>query len=258
MTAPANTVSSLSEAHAQNAEFTEFISKDLVDFVDFGCSVGGSMLEMSKLFPGARGLGVDIAEAKIAKAKAQGHQAMVADARYLRTREGRVRFCIMSHFLEHLPSVNDANLSLLSAAEISTDFIFVRQPNFDADAYMFNLGYKTFWSDWHGHPNRMTVLEVHRAFEFLVKRGSLAGYEIFANGRIKDSRDPAVHPLASPQNQQTYDAEKHPPKPIRRLPFLQPVYTEIHAIGLKSSDSEFLDIYAKRYADAAHLYSSRS
>ena len=179
MTAPAKAVSSLSEAHAQNAEFTEFVASDLVDFVDFGCSVGGSMQEMSKLFPGARGLGVDIDEAKIAKVKSEGHQAMVADARYLRARSGSVRFCILSHFLEHLPSTKDATLSLLSATEISTDFIFVRQPNFDADGYLFNLGYKTFWSDWHGHPNRMTALEMHRAFEFLLKRGSLERYEIF-------------------------------------------------------------------------------
>ncbi len=256
MTAPAKAISSLREAHNQNVEFTEYITKGLVDFVDFGCSSGGSMVEMSKLFPAARGLGVDIDEAKIAQAKSTGHQAMVADARYLRARSGNVRFCILSHFLEHLPSLNDATMSLLSATEISTDFVFVRQPNFDADGYLFNLGYKTYWSDWHGHPNRMTALEMHRVFEYLLRRGSLESYEIYAHGRIKNSSDPAVHPLASPENQQIYDAEKHPPKPLRRLPFLQPVYTEIHAIGSKSSETEFTDIYATRYPDAVRLYSS--
>jgi len=258
MTASANVLSSLSEAHGQNNQFADLISDESIDFVDFGCSSGGSTTQMKELFPGSRGLGVDIDEDKIEAARAAGHEAMVADARYLRSRKGRVRFSVLSHFLEHLPSIADANKCLLSATEISTDFVYVRQPNFDADGYLFQLGYKLFWSDWHGHPNRMTSFEMFRSFEALKARNSIEGYDIFATGRIRDSRDPAIHPLSSPQNQNTYDPEKHPEKPVRRLPFFQDVYSEIHAIGLKGSTSEFTDIFAKKYPDAVRLYSARS
>ncbi|MEC7291248.1 MAG: class I SAM-dependent methyltransferase [Pseudomonadota bacterium] len=258
MSAAANAISSLAEAHQQNAALHKVLADESIDFVDFGCSVGGSMLEMQKLFPGSLGLGVDIDDAKIEAAKAAGHFALVADARYLRLFKDHVRFSVLSHFLEHLPSVTDANLSLLSAAEISTDFIYVRQPNFDADGYLFNLGYKTYWSDWHGHPNRMSSLELFRSFDYLQKRGSIQAFEIFATGRIRDSQHSSIHPLASPQNQNAYDETVHPEKPLRRLPFFQPVYSEIHGIAQKHSECEFTEKFAARYPDAVRLYSTKS
>jgi hypothetical protein len=50
------------------------------DFVDFGCSAGGSIVWAARKFGGRRGLGVDI-------------------------NPGKVRFATMIDFLEHLPTL---------------------------------------------------------------------------------------------------------------------------------------------------------
>ena len=53
------------------------------DFIDFGCSKGGSIEFAKKSFGVERGVGIDIDPAKVATARAAGHNAMIADARKL-------------------------------------------------------------------------------------------------------------------------------------------------------------------------------
>src|SRR5215470_13328342 len=50
------------------------------DFLDFGCSRGGSLRVAAALFGGQNGLGVDIDPAKVAAAQEAGAAAIVADA----------------------------------------------------------------------------------------------------------------------------------------------------------------------------------
>ena len=51
------------------------------DFLDFGCSKGGSM-EFAQATFGGRGLGLDIDPAKVAASKAAGFDAAVQDVSY--------------------------------------------------------------------------------------------------------------------------------------------------------------------------------
>src|SRR3954470_1672683 len=91
------------------------------DFLDMGCSTGGSIDMAKKLFSAKRGLGIDIAAKKIDAAHAQGCEAMVYDIANLPNKPC-VRFCVMSHFLEHVGTRKDVGTFIRKACAISRDF----------------------------------------------------------------------------------------------------------------------------------------
>jgi hypothetical protein len=215
------------------------------DFVDFGCSSGGS-LEFGASFFGGRGVGLDIDEAKVKKAQSKGFDVRHADVSALDPATiGRTGFVIMSHFLEHLPKLGAAAKCITSACKVARDFVLIQQPSFDADPYLFNYRLKTYWSDWRGHSLPMTTLQLYRMTQPHV--GTLARRVIICGRyRIEGSRSPEIHPLASPGEQHKWDGEVHPPKPDIHFTF--PVYRETCAIiltGLESLSPE-LEKYLKK------------
>ena len=88
---------------------------DRYDFIDFGCSNGGSIKWANSVFPGSRGIGIDIAPNKIEATRAAGYDAVLLDALELGTSPRIVDFCILSHFLEQLNSYRDAKAMLTKA-----------------------------------------------------------------------------------------------------------------------------------------------
>ena len=183
------------------------------DFLDFGCSTGGSIGLAQSLFGKGRGLGLDIDPAKVETARSSGHDAMLADLTNLTIPPNLVRHVMLCHFLEHLPGLKTAEQAMASAVRTAREFVYVAQPWFDSDGYLFSRGLKIYWSDWHGHPNRMTSLDFHYVLEALRQRDMILGYRMFARDRISNSRNPVIHPLASRRNQHAYDRKVHPPKP---------------------------------------------
>jgi SAM-dependent methyltransferase len=220
------------------------------DFVDFGCSAGGSIAFGRDCLGGRNGLGVDINPEKVAAARAAGLSAEVADVTKLDPREvGAVRFVIMAHFLEHLPGRNAAQACILSACKVADEFVFIRQPYFDADGYLFSLNLKLYWSDWRGHPNHMTSLDFHNALDPLLKAGKISRYLLFFRTKIENSHDPAVHPISSPINQQKWDSETHDSKPACEFSF--PVFVETGAIIIKKSRE--IDSRVERFLRSCHI-----
>ena len=133
-------------------EFADFVRAGNYDFIDFGCSAGGSIQWAKRLLNGTKGLGIDIDPKKVAATREAGFDAIIYDINKIPPRK-LVRFTVLSHFLEHIPNLIDVKNFIRNACEISKDFILIKQPYFDADGYLFQLGLKTFWSDWHGHPS---------------------------------------------------------------------------------------------------------
>jgi SAM-dependent methyltransferase len=181
------------------------------DFLDLGCSRGGSLALAKKLFDAGRGLGLDIDEKKVTEAVAAGHAAVAFDIHKLPARP-LVRFAIMLHFLEHVPDRRDVTAFIRKAVMISKEFVFIRQPYFDADGYLFKKGFKLYWSDWHGHPNPMSVLSFYSILMRMREAGRIGDFSIHLSGPIPDSSHPAVHPLGSPHSQHEYDPASHPSK----------------------------------------------
>jgi hypothetical protein len=140
------------------------------DFFDFGCSDGGCINYVQAIDPSLRGLGIDIDQAKIDKARSKGLDAINADILAL-PQQKLVKFVTMSHFLEHLPNVMVAEAMIRRAAEVATDFVFVRQPWFDSDPLLLSHDLKFHWSDWTGHPNKMTSLD----FYLILRRAMTSG-----------------------------------------------------------------------------------
>lgn len=130
----------------------------------------------------------------------------------------------MSHFLEHIPCSQDVAAIVRNACQLSREFVFIRQPWFDSDGLLFRHGLKLFWSHWAGHPNPMTMLQLHNTVEALRQAGIVKQFTIYAQGPIADSSHEAVHPLTSPIDQHSYDPEKHGTKP--ELSFEEPIYSE--------------------------------
>lgn len=209
------------------------LNVDTFDFVDFGCSQGGSIKQAASVFGVERGLGIDIDPAKVAATRAEGYDAIVGDLTDLKIGTKKVSFAMLSHFLEHLSNLKDAERCLHSAVHVARDFVYVAQPYFDADGYLFGKELKLYWSDWHGHPNKMTSLDFYCILRGFLQKDLIRDFAIFAHGPIRSSRNSAIHPLTSPMDQGAYDRTRHPAKPHRVLSVGQTVFSEIRVmIGL--------------------------
>ncbi len=180
-------------------------------FLDFGCSKGGSIGLATRLFGASPGLGIDIDQAKVAASTAAGYDAIIYDIHDLPSKP-LVRFTVMMHFLEHIPNSTDVKAFIRKAVAVSKEFVFIRQPYFDADGLLFSKRLKLYWSDWHGHPNAMTSLEFYSILHELHGRNIIGNFSICASGPIHSSDDRTIHPINSPRNQQQYDPKQHPVK----------------------------------------------
>ena len=205
-------------------KFLELIKKNNIDFLDFGCSKGGSLEFAKKYLGGLKGLGIDIDDAKIKETKLHGHDAINYDIKNIPNKK-MVRFCILSHFLEHVPNLSDVSSFVNKACSISKDFVYIQQPYFDADSYLFKKGLKLYWSDWRGHPNRMTSLDIHLLLRDLAEKNEME-WSIHARKKIRNSNDTSVHSIKSDRNQHQYDAEVHPPKDFK-IDFEDYIFYEI-------------------------------
>jgi hypothetical protein len=209
-------------------EFSDYVASNNFDFIDFGCSNGGSIKHAMKLFGARAGLGIDISEKKIRNATADGLKAILYNIEDIPD-QALVRFVVLSHFLEHVSDMALVRKFVEKACRISRQFVFIKQPYFDADPYLFRMGLKCFWSDWTGHPNRMTSLELYLLARDLAANGIVSSYAIYAKRPIEDSNDERIHPIDSPIDQHAYNPRKHPQKPLD-VKFEFPVYYETVAV----------------------------
>lgn len=196
------------------------------DFYDFGCSTGGNITHTNSILPQLRGLGMDIAAAKVALAKDNGHDAIVFDILELPD-EKCVDFVTMAHFLEHLPGLDLTRKMVAKAVAVSRDFVLIRQPWFDCDGELLRRGFKFYWSHWLGHPNKMTTLDFHSILSAELEAGRISRFSIHGRNVVKSSQHSSIIPLQAPKDQHQYEREKHGPKAIEDFPFA--AYKEIVA-----------------------------
>jgi len=222
------------------SEFSALLKDNNFDFVDFGCGIGGSMQQAKHELFGLRGLGLDICEKKVTDAKAAGYDAACVNILTLPIMPKSCRFVMISHFLEHLNSTKDAAIMIRNAIALAEDFVYIQQPYFDADGLLFQEGYKLYWSDWHGHPNQMTSLEFHNILNRFLKEELITRFIICAKNQIKRASHPAILPIDTPMDQQSYDGSIHLPKQAQILPFRYPVYDEIRVL-IETGNSKIID-----------------
>jgi SAM-dependent methyltransferase len=181
------------------------------DFLDFGCSSGGSLHLAKKRFGGKAGLGIDNSPEQCALARKNGFKVLCADARTVVLPNKSVKFSMLAHFLEHLPNVSATKEVLQTAARASTDFLFIEGPSFDFDVYLRNRGLKFFWTDGCGHHN---LLQLHTLKTLITKLPAHSYTVMLEQPFVKDSSSRDIHSLKSPYNVTYYDKKIHPPKPL--------------------------------------------
>ena len=207
---------------------SKIICSNKYEFLDFGCSGGDSLNRYGELFNiKGKGLGLDINPTKVQATIDKGFDAQVVDITNLKL-DNKVKFIVMHHFLEHIPSLFDVNKIIRVAVSAVDEFVIIRQPYFDADPYLFSLGLKLYWSDWSGHPNNMTMLELHNVLKPMAAQGLIKSFAIYGIWPIETSLDPSIHNIDSPVDQHQWDKFKHSKKNPVQFDF--PIYKETMAI----------------------------
>jgi len=213
-----------------NPELSAALATGDYDFIDFGSSTGGSFNLARKWLGLEKGIGLDIDPAKVLAARAVGHEAYEQDVTALAPLANSVKVVIASHFLEHLPSRQLAEKALLSAASTARDYVFIRQPFFDANGPLMEAGFKLYSADWSGHTNLMTSYDMWLAARPLLERGSVT-LALLGRNRIKDSQSPSIVPLDAPRNLSKRDLDQFSEKPYIKFEF--PLYKELVAVIVK-------------------------
>jgi SAM-dependent methyltransferase len=220
----AHQTESVCQAHGgdeQASRSVEDLDWSLYDFIDLGCSSGGSLRYCRERMQARRGVGVDIDPDKVAHTLSAGLDAAVGDATHLRI-ENRVRFVSMMDFLEHLPGLDAVAAVIESAAGAATDFLFIRHPSFEGEEYLAELGLRQYWWDWSGHKAHIQVADYCRIFDRLGLQ-----HTIRYLGPVTDSTHDSIHAIDAIDphgwsNQGRHDPSVHPPKPYVR--FARPLW----------------------------------
>ena len=171
------------------------------DFIDLGCSNGGSISHCMARFGARQGLGLDIDARKVEATRAAGFEALVADARELDL-DRQVSFITMLDFFEHLPSVDVVHEILAAAARSARDFIYIKHPSFEGEERVEAMGLRQYWWDWHGHTAHVRVADYCTMFDVL----GLSSYMIRYLERITDSSHPSIIPTSEPRDQSAAEA----------------------------------------------------
>jgi len=229
---------------AKKKGIARLVEEHGVQFFDFGCSNGGSIEHVNTKYDrDSKGMGFDISQTKLEEASSRDHLVSNFDILSL-PEQPMVGYTTMFHILEHIDSQATVSGFIQKACAVSRDFVFIIQPFFDADAFLFAHGLKLFWSDWGGHPNRMTTLEMYLILNALYRDKKIEGFKIFGKGLICDSSYAQILPLNTLFDQQDYDPDEHPPKRTD-LVFDFPVFKELAVLieVRKGSGEEFVVSY---------------
>lgn len=189
------------------------------DFLDLGSGTGESITYCEKKLNAQAGLGIDIKESKVESARENGIPTILGNILEMDVPH-RFRFVSMMDFLEHLPSKDDSKKMIKRAAEIATDFLFIRHPSFEDLDYLKELGLKVTWYDWKGHTSLMTVADYCLTFAEL----GIRTYCMNFRKPIEDSSDKFIVPYDAPIDTVAYDS-KLGEKP--KIKFPKPLYGQI-------------------------------
>lgn len=189
------------------------------DFLDFGAGHGNSIRRCEELF-GGRGLGIDVDRRKIVAAQERGIEVVHGDILSVPRRQ-LVKYVCMDNFLEHLPNLGVVRSMVEVAVAVASDFIYIRHPSFEDEAYLAALNLKQYWHDWTGHPSHVLLSD----FCAMLKQLGARPFDVEFAGPTFDSSHPSILPLSAPPDQHDYDDRLHGPKPI--VAFAKPVYRQI-------------------------------
>jgi len=176
-------------------------------YLDVGCKIGGSFSSVPKKFgyTSSQGLGLDINKNHVDKFIQTGNHGIVGDARNLPFVDNSFELVILSHVLEHMSDEQTGFKALNECLRVASKTVFVCLPFFDEDNYLYSLGLKTFYSDWRGHKNKVTL---SRLKSYLGDRT----YEVKMIRKLEDSSAQEIIPISAPIDSMEYNSQLHSEK----------------------------------------------
>lgn len=122
------------------------------------------------------------------------------------------KYTLCIDFIEYLSGFTETKEAIYNAIQLSKDFIYISQDNFDSDVILFKRGFKTNYSNWTAYTNHLTSnIYFNMLFEFY-KLGIIEDYIIFYSEPIQDSNNKYIQPLNGSTDQDEYNADLHPYK----------------------------------------------
>jgi hypothetical protein len=171
----------------------------MIDFVDFGCGIGGSIEWAKAKFGGETYLGIDNRTYEVSKAVEKGFNVILADLND-EIDLPQCRYVTMLHFLEHLENEQTVKKNLKKAIKIASDFVFIKVPFFDATEYLKTLDFRLTWTNWKGHKTPITFEMLKNILnEFSVQ------FKIGYQYPVLNSDSKEIIPLSSPIDTLLYD-----------------------------------------------------
>lgn len=206
----------------------------MVDFLDLG-SGGGRSYEYVRRTIGLKvGVSLDLNPEKAMECRRVNDLSFVYDIREVPYSFGAVSAAFMLNVLQQIPAEKSVLQVVQNALVASRDYVVIRQPFFDHDAALAELGFRSYWGDWSTHLSRMDL-------PFLAGLGRRCGpfaerLRVFGIDRIGESQSPFILPLTAPPEQQGYDEALHGAK--SEVAFDFPSYREVMVIIERQSISE--------------------
>jgi len=134
------------------------------DFLDIGAKDGRSF-PLAAQFGYFDGIGIDNNPSHVEKAQEKGLNIILGDALNLDFPDKSFKMSILNHVIEHLPNKEMGFKAIREMVRVTQKTILIGLPFFDEDSYLHSIGLKTFYSDWSGHPNMVTLKELK---EFII------------------------------------------------------------------------------------------
>lgn len=218
----------------QKSALYDLLASGVVDFLDLG-SGGGRSYEYVRRTTGLKvGVSLDILPDKVRDCRRVNDLSFVYDIREVPYSFGAVSAAFMLNVLEQIPAEKSVLQVVQNALVASRDYVMIRQPYFDHDAALAELGFRSYWSDWSTHYSRMDV-------PFLAGLARRCGpfaerLRVFGIDPITSSASPHILPLAAPAEQDGYDEAAHGGK--TEVAFAFPSYREVMVIIERQSISE--------------------
>lgn len=218
----------------QKSALYDLLASGVVDFLDLG-SGGGRSYEHVRRTTGLKvGVSLDVAPEKVAECRRVNDLSFVYDIREVPYSFGAISAAFMLNVLQQIPAEKSVLQVVQNALVASRDYVAIRQPFFDHDAALAEIGFRSYWGDWSTHLNRMDLAFLAG----LARRcGPFAArLRVFGIDRIGDSQSPFILPLTAPPEQQGYDEALHGAK--TEVAFDFPSYREAMVIIERQSISE--------------------
>ena len=186
----------------------EIKKKKQIDFIDIGCSKGGSYKHIKKKFNFTSGLGIDLDETKVFQSLQNNIPALVLDATNLSIfTDNACKLISIMHVLEHLPNIKVIEDVIKESIRVASDKIYIRGPTF-YDNYLKEKGFRFFWSHWTGHTCHVEPDDIIK----ILKKYNISNYELNYLRQVEDSSDTTIQPFNCDIDRFDYDPEIDPPK----------------------------------------------